>query len=63
MGYPLKKILASLPAGTRPPIFIGVTEPLTTPIRLQSKPVAFYLEEIPHSSINVIIDFEASTSR
>ena len=30
MGYPLKKILASLPPGPRPPppIFIGVAEPL-----------------------------------
>ena len=28
MGYPLEKILASLPAGPRPPIFIGVAEPL-----------------------------------
>ena len=28
MGYPLKKILASLSPGPRPPIFIGVAEPL-----------------------------------
>ena len=28
MSYPLKKILASLPPGPRPPIFIGVVEPL-----------------------------------
>ena len=28
MGFPLKKILASLPPGPRPPIFIGVAEPL-----------------------------------
>ena len=28
MGYPLQKILASLPPGPRPPIFIGVAEPL-----------------------------------
>ena len=27
-GLPLKKILASLPPGPRPPIFIGVAEPL-----------------------------------
>ena len=31
MGYPLKKILASLPPGPRPPpIFIGVAEPLNS---------------------------------
>ena len=28
MGYLLKKILVSLPPGPRPPIFIGVAEPL-----------------------------------
>ena len=28
MGYPLKKILTSLPPGPRPPHFIGVAEPL-----------------------------------
>ena len=30
MGYPLKKILDSLPPGPVPPIFIGVAEPLAT---------------------------------
>ena len=36
MGYPLKKILASLPPGPRPPppIFTGVAEPLSLSFNL-----------------------------
>ena len=33
MGYPLKKILVSLPPGPRPPIFIGVAEQLQGTLR------------------------------
>ena len=36
MSYPLKKILTSLPPGPRPPIFIGVAEPLTGPNQIEN---------------------------
>ena len=40
MGYPLKKILASLPPGPRPPIFIGVAEPLVAALCVQCQTAA-----------------------